>query len=64
MNANSNVGIHEIKTDIDKAMNLSKYQIDLYLSPAGIGQLSTSLMKRIIKTWLFRVHTFVLAMVT
>lgn len=36
MNANSNVGIHEIKTDIDKAMNLSKYQIDLYLSPAGI----------------------------
>ena len=36
MNANSNVGIHEIKTDIDKAMNLSKYQIDLYLSPEGI----------------------------
>ena len=36
MNAKSNVGFHEIKTDIDKAMNLSKYQIDLYLSPAGI----------------------------
>ena len=36
MNANSNVGIHEIKTDIDKAMSLSKYQIDFYLSPAGI----------------------------
>ena len=36
MNANSDVGIHEIKTDIDKAVNLSKYQIDIYLSPAGI----------------------------
>ena len=36
MNANSDVDIHETKTDIDKAMNLSKYQIDLYLSPAGI----------------------------
>ena len=36
MNANSNVGIHEIMTDIDKAMNLSKCQIDLNLSPAGI----------------------------
>ena len=36
MNANSDVGIPEVKADIDKAMNLSKYQIDLYLSPAGI----------------------------
>ena len=45
MDTDSNVGIHEIKTDIDKAMNLSTHHIDPYLSPAGIAQLSTLLIK-------------------
>ena len=48
--SDSVVGIHEIKADLDKAMNLSIQQEDMYLSPAEFAHEPTTLMESIIKS--------------
>ena len=48
--SDSIVGIHEIKADLDKAMNLSVQEEDIYLSPAELAHIPTTLMESIIKS--------------
>ena len=48
--SDSVVGIHEIKTDLDKAMNLSIQQEDMYLSPTEFAHVPTTLMESIVKS--------------
>ena len=50
INSDSIVGIHKIKANLDKAMNLSLQQEDIYLSPAELVHVPTSLMESIIKS--------------
>ena len=48
--SDSVIGIHEIKADLDKAMNLSVQQEDMYLTPAEYAHEPTTLMKNIVKS--------------
>ena len=48
--SDSVVGIHEVKADLDKAMNLSVQQEDIYLSPAELSHVPKTLMESIIKS--------------
>ena len=48
--SDSVVGIYEIKADLDKAMNLSIQQEDMYLSPTEFAHVPTTLMESIIKS--------------
>ena len=48
--SDSVVGIHEIKANLDKAMNLSIQQEEIYLSPAELAHVPTTLMESIIKS--------------
>ena len=48
--SDSVVGIHEIKADLDKAMNLSIQQEDMYLTPAEYAHKPTTLMENIVKS--------------
>ena len=48
--SDSVVGIHEIKADLDKVMNLSVQQEDMYLTPAEYAHEPTTLIKHIVKS--------------
>ena len=48
--SDSVVGIHEIKADLDKVMNLSIQQEDIYLTSAEFAHEPTTLMENIVKS--------------